>query len=89
MLRRMHESARAVDAGVWIRAVGQADLDDLVVAGIGGVEELLVEIRQALVRRARLAAAVLCEKVHLRLVGRRPLRVYRNGARARDGRRQE
>ena len=73
MLRRMHESARAVDAGVWIRAVGQADLDDLVVAGIGGVEELLVDVRQALVRRARLAAVVLCEKVHLRLVGRRPL----------------
>ena len=55
----MHESARAVDAGVWIRAAGQADLDDLVVAGIGGVEELLVEVRQALVRRARLAAVVL------------------------------
>jgi len=50
-----------------------ADLDDFVVAGIGGVEELLVEIRQALVRRARLAAVILCEKVHLRLVGRRPL----------------
>ena len=73
VLRRIHESAHAVDDGVWIRAVGQADLNDLVVAGIGGVEELLVDVRQALVRRARLAAVVFCEKVHLRLVGRRPL----------------